>query len=116
MANIPNSFVMEKGSISQNLIKSTYNTPFSYKNKKTISMAFSPQANYTDWATATGRLILVATFADRGVSRGQRDWFSWPLISVSWTEAATLHSSSFSFILKRLSGPPSRPTPAQKIR
>jgi hypothetical protein len=35
-------------------------------------MAFSPQENYTDWATANGRRILVPTFADRGVSRGQR--------------------------------------------
>jgi hypothetical protein len=35
-------------------------------------MAFSPQANYTDWVTATGRRILVPTFVYRGVSRGQR--------------------------------------------
>jgi hypothetical protein len=35
-------------------------------------MVFSPQANYTDWATATCRRNLVSTFADRGVSRGQR--------------------------------------------
>jgi hypothetical protein len=25
-------------------------------------MAFGPQANYTDWATATSRRILVSTF------------------------------------------------------
>jgi hypothetical protein len=36
------------------------------------TVAFSPQANYTDWATATGRRNLVPTFVDRGVSRGQR--------------------------------------------
>jgi hypothetical protein len=30
------------------------------------------QANYTDWATATCWRNLVLTFADRGVSRGQR--------------------------------------------
>jgi hypothetical protein len=35
------------------------------------SMALSPQANCTDWTTATGRRILIPTFADRGVSRGQ---------------------------------------------
>jgi hypothetical protein len=35
-------------------------------------MAFSQQANYTDWATATGRRILEPTFVDRRVSRGQR--------------------------------------------
>jgi hypothetical protein len=36
------------------------------------SVACSLQANYTDWATATHRRILVPTFADRGVLRGQR--------------------------------------------
>jgi hypothetical protein len=41
------------------------------KQKKT-SVTFSPQANYTDWATATGSRILVPTFVDRGMSRGQR--------------------------------------------
>jgi hypothetical protein len=35
-------------------------------------MALSPQANYTDWATATFWRNLVPTFVDRGVSRGQR--------------------------------------------
>jgi hypothetical protein len=34
-------------------------------------MAFSLQANYTDWATATCRRNLVPTIVDRGVSRGQ---------------------------------------------
>jgi hypothetical protein len=36
------------------------------------SVAFSPQANYTDWATDTGRRILLPTLVDRRVSRGQR--------------------------------------------
>jgi hypothetical protein len=35
-------------------------------------VAFSLQANYIDWATATGRWILVPTFVDRAVSHGQR--------------------------------------------
>jgi hypothetical protein len=39
---------------------------------KRNSVAFSPQGNYTDWATATGRRILMPTFTDRGLSRGQR--------------------------------------------
>jgi hypothetical protein len=39
---------------------------------KTNSVAFSPQTNYNDWATATCWRNLVPTFADRGVSRGQR--------------------------------------------
>jgi hypothetical protein len=33
----------------------------------------SPQADYINWATATGRRILVPPFTDRGVSRGQCD-------------------------------------------
>jgi hypothetical protein len=41
----------------------------------TNSVALSPQANYTDWATATCRQNLVPTFVDRGVSRGQRGRF-----------------------------------------
>jgi hypothetical protein len=36
------------------------------------TVAFSPKSNYTDWATATGRRILVPTLMDRGVPRGQR--------------------------------------------
>jgi hypothetical protein len=35
-------------------------------------VALSPQANYTDWATATSQRNLVPAFVDRGVSRGQR--------------------------------------------
>jgi hypothetical protein len=41
----------------------------------THSVALSPQAKYTDWATATFRRNLVSTSADRGVSRGQRGGF-----------------------------------------
>jgi hypothetical protein len=36
------------------------------------SVAFSPQANHTDWTTANFWRNLVPTFADRGVSRSQR--------------------------------------------
>jgi hypothetical protein len=43
---------------------------------KTNSMDFSSQVNYTDWTTITGRRILVTTFADRRVSRGQSAWIS----------------------------------------
>jgi hypothetical protein len=39
---------------------------------KKNSVAFIPQANYTDWATATCWQNLVPTFVDRGMSRGQR--------------------------------------------
>jgi hypothetical protein len=41
-------------------------------SKQTNSVALSPQANYTDWATATYRRNLVSTFVDRGMLRGQR--------------------------------------------
>jgi hypothetical protein len=37
------------------------------RTQKTNSVAFSPQANYTDWATATGLRNLVPTFVNRGV-------------------------------------------------
>jgi hypothetical protein len=37
-----------------------------------LSVALSPQANYTDWSTATCRRNLVSTFVDRGMSCGQR--------------------------------------------
>jgi hypothetical protein len=40
--------------------------------EKTYSLALSPRAKYTDWATATFRRNLVPTFVDRGVSCGQR--------------------------------------------
>ena len=58
---------------------------------------------------------LVPTFADRGVSRGQRNGSPRPLISVFWTGAATFYSSSSSIDLTRLSRPRSRPTTTQKI-
>jgi hypothetical protein len=45
---------------------------FAFVCKQTNSVALSPQANYTDWATATFRRNLVPTFVDKGVWRGQR--------------------------------------------
>jgi hypothetical protein len=39
---------------------------------KTNSVSIRPQVNSTDWATATCWLNLVPTFANRGLSRGQR--------------------------------------------
>jgi hypothetical protein len=47
-------------------------TYFAERTGLSLSVAFSPQVNYTDWATATGRRTLVPNFVDRGVSRGQR--------------------------------------------
>jgi hypothetical protein len=69
---------------------------------KTKLCGFSPEANYTDWATATGRRILVPTPVHRGVSRGQR------------RELLFLSGSS-SFIITRLTGPHSGPNCIQKI-
>jgi hypothetical protein len=46
------------------------------------STAVSPQANYAQLATATGRRILVPTFADRVVSLDKRDGSARPLIAV----------------------------------
>jgi hypothetical protein len=39
---------------------------------QTNSVALSPPANYTGWATATCRRNIAPTFVDRGVPRGQR--------------------------------------------
>jgi hypothetical protein len=52
------------------------------QTNKTNSVAFSPLANYADWATTAGRKILVPTFAARGLTRGQRGGCPWPFISV----------------------------------
>jgi hypothetical protein len=41
------------------------------KQQQKNSVAFSPQANYIDWATTTCQRNLVPTFVDRGVTRGQ---------------------------------------------
>jgi hypothetical protein len=46
------------------------------------SLTFSPQATYIDQATATGLRILMPTFANRGVSRGQHSGPAPPLITV----------------------------------
>jgi hypothetical protein len=46
--------------------------------EQTNSVALSPQANYTDWATAACQQNLVPTFVDRGMSRGQRGGFPPP--------------------------------------
>jgi hypothetical protein len=53
---------------------STHNSYFTTRlgATKTNSVALSPQANYTDWVTATCRWNLVPTWVDRGVSGGQR--------------------------------------------
>jgi hypothetical protein len=49
-----------------------FSSPPCSETPKKHSVAFSPQANYTDWVTATCWRNLVPTFVDRGVSCGQR--------------------------------------------
>jgi hypothetical protein len=56
-------------------LKEIYHVNYLATNKvnyKTIFVALSPQANYTDWATAICRRNLVPTFVDRGISRSER--------------------------------------------
>jgi hypothetical protein len=65
-------------------------------NKQKNSVALSPQANYTDSTNATGRRILVATFADRGVSRGQRGG---TLTAVNASFLDRKHYFSFKYLL-----------------
>jgi hypothetical protein len=83
-------------------------------NSKTNSVAFSPQANYTDWATATWR-NLVPTFADRGVSHGQGGWSPTVVNLFSRSEPLLLFQVASHLSSQGLSGPRSRPTAAQKI-
>jgi hypothetical protein len=84
-------------------------------NKQTNSVAFSPKANYTDWSTAAGRRILVPTFADRGVSSGQRGGSTRPLISYSRQGPLIFLPGSSSVILTRLCELRYRATTTQKI-
>jgi hypothetical protein len=79
-------------------------------------VAFSPQANYTDWVIAICRRNWVQTFADRGVSLAQRGG-SPTVVNLSFL----YRSRYFSFqVVPRLSsqgliGPRSRSTATQKI-
>jgi hypothetical protein len=52
------------------------------------SRAFSPKANYTDWATSIGLRIFVPTIADRGCDVFSPAEPPQSLISVFYTGAA----------------------------
>jgi hypothetical protein len=69
--------------------------------KKKHSVAFSPQANYTDRATATCWRNLVPTFAVRGMSDGQSHGSPKIVNLVLQSGAATFLSNSSSFFLTR---------------
>jgi hypothetical protein len=72
--------------------------------KKVNFVASSPQANYTDLATAACRRSYCQLFRIEGVAwSAQR--IPRPLIRFSWPEPLLFHSSSSSVILARLSGP-----------
>jgi hypothetical protein len=77
-------------------------------NNRTNSVALSPQAKYTDLATATCRRNLVPTFADRGMSRGQCGG-SLTVVNLSFLDGNRYLSS------QGLSGPHSRSIDTQKI-
>jgi hypothetical protein len=65
-------------------------------SNKQNSVAFSPQANYTNWVTATYWWNLVPTFLDRGVSRGQRGG-SLTVINLSFLDRGLCdHNDKFS--------------------
>jgi hypothetical protein len=89
---------------------------YTYKTKKTNSVALSPQANYTDWATTTCRQSFVSTFVDRGVSRGQRGG-SPTVVNLSFLDRSRYFFFQVAphLFSHGLSGPRSRPTATQKI-
>jgi hypothetical protein len=93
--------------ISPNITKQT--------NKQTNSVAFSPQANYNDCATATCWQNLVPTFADRGVSRGQRGGYLTAVNLFSRLQPLIFIQVAPYLFSQGLSGPRSRPTATQKI-
>ena len=91
-----------------------------------LNKGYRQYRQYTPWPQSARELYrqsgrrrlakLVPTFADRGVSRGQRNESPQPLISVFQTWSRYFfHSSSSSIDLTRPSGPCSRPTTTQKI-
>jgi hypothetical protein len=74
------------------------------KLKELNSVAFSPQANYTDRATAACRRSWCQLLRIEGVAWSVQR-IPRPLIRLSWPEPLLFHSSSSSIILTRLSGP-----------
>jgi hypothetical protein len=86
------------------------------QTNKTNSVTFSPQANYTDCATATCWRNLVPTFAERGVSCGQRGG-SPTVVNFSFLDRSRYLSFQVALHLpsQGLSGPRSRFTATQKI-
>jgi hypothetical protein len=82
--------------------------------QKTKLRGLSPRANYTDRAIILSTK-LVQTFFGQSVPRGQRDGSLQPYSRISGPEPLLFLSSSSSIVLRRLSGPRSRPSTSQKI-
>jgi hypothetical protein len=84
--------------------------------KQRNSVALGLQTNYIDWADATGRRILVPTFVDRGVSRGQRGGNS-KAVNLSFLDRSRYFFFQVAphLSLQGLSGPRFRPTATQNI-
>jgi hypothetical protein len=98
------------------LITLYYNFSIYDSNKQASSVAFSPRANYTDWSIAAGRPILVPTFLGwKGVAWSARRFPR--AVNLDFLERSQYFflSSSYVFILKRLSGTRSTPTTTQKV-
>jgi hypothetical protein len=83
---------------------------------QTNSVALSPQANYTDSATATCRRNLVQTFMDRGVWSGQRGG-SPTVVNLNFARPEPLLFLEVAphLLSQGLSGPRSKLTATQKI-
>jgi hypothetical protein len=86
-----------------------------HSNKTTNSVALSPQANSTDWATATCRRNLVPTSVDREVSRDQRGGSLTVVNLFSRPEPLLFFQVAPHWLSQGLSGPRSRPNATQKI-
>jgi hypothetical protein len=69
-------------SVNLNIKSGNENLHLKLEQTKQNSMAFSLQVNCINSATTAGQRILVPTFVDREVSRGQRGGSTWVLISV----------------------------------
>jgi hypothetical protein len=86
-----------------------------HKLKKLNSVAFSPQANYTDRATAACRRSWFQLLRIKGVAWSAQRIPTAVNFRFSRPEPLLFHSSRSSIILTRLSGPRSRYTTSQKI-
>jgi hypothetical protein len=66
--------IMMKKQVVELLIIQFLEGAFTSTPSKATSLGFSPQANYTDWATTSGQRIFVPTFVDRrmGVASSAR--------------------------------------------